>query len=115
VRRPLARKSLMGAVAVSLSVALSASVGVAAPERINKAPKLPTLPAPQPTDLGLEGTRSIPAAGSATDGMWITLSRGDAGNSRTRIKMPVLEGSPLMADWNGDGVATPGVFAGGSG
>ena len=46
-------------------------------------------------------------------GLWITLSPGASGNSRTRVKMPISEGMPLLADWNGDGVATPGVFTAG--
>ena len=111
--RPSARRSLVGAVTLLVALGLSIPASTAAPDRINKAPSLPALPTPDRAELGVDTARSIPAAGSSAQGMWITLSQGAAGNSRTRIKMPVLEGSPLMADWNGDGVATPGVFSGG--
>lgn len=108
-----ARRSLVTvAVAAVASVLIASSVG-AAPERINKAPNLPTLPTPPRAELAASFERAIPAAGSATTGLWITLSRGTAGNSRTRVKMPPAPGTALMADWNGDGVATPGVFDGG--
>lgn len=113
VYRPSARRSLVGAVTLLVALGLSIPASTAAPDRINKAPSLPALPTPDRAELGVDTARSIPAAGSSAQGMWITLSQGAAGNSRTRIKMPVLEGSPLMADWNGDGVATPGVFSGG--
>ena len=113
MRPPWAWRGVLGAIAGMVSVVLVAPTGVAAPDRINKAPKLPSLPAPKPAALGVDGSRAIPAAGSAVEGMWITLSVGTAGKSRTRIKMPTTQGSPLMADWNGDGVATPGVFSDG--
>lgn len=96
-----------------VGLGLTAPVGVAAPERINKAPNLPDLPTPGGVDVGVAQPRSIPAVGSAVNGLWITLSTSPAGNSRTRVKMPTTQGMPLLADWNGDGVATPGVFAAG--
>ena len=101
------------ALAAVATVAMPPDTGFAAPERINKAPNLPALPAPDPTEVGVAKTRSIPAVGSTTLGLWITLSPSSVGNSRTRMKMPVTDGRPLMADWNGDGVSTPGVFAAG--
>ena len=85
----------------------------AAPDRITKAPNLPTLPTPPRVELGVPEPRSIPAVGSAIKGLWISLSRGPSGDSRTRIKMTPSAGVPLLADWNGDGVATPGVFVDG--
>ena len=103
----------MTSLVVATSLALLAPQSAAAPERINKAPKLPTLPTPSSAEIGVAQPRSIPAVGSAVNGLWITLSPGASGNSRTRVKMPISEGMPLLADWNGDGVATPGVFAAG--
>jgi len=66
-------------------VASLGSSATAAPDRINKAPNLPTLPTPPRAELGADTQRSIPALGSATSGLWITLSRGRSGNSRTRV------------------------------
>jgi len=107
---------LVACVAVGSVVALTAGLitpVAAAPDRINKAPNLPDLPTPGRADLGVDQSRSIPGLGSAASGLWITLSRSRTGNSRTRVKMPPAQGTPLLADWNGDGVATPGVFSDG--
>lgn len=101
---------------LSLSLALVfplAATAHAAPEGINKAPNLPDLPTPARAELAADKPRSIPGLGNTQSGLWITLSRGRSGNSRTRVKMPPVQGTPLLADWNGDGVATPGVFSDG--
>ncbi len=111
--RPSARRSLGLVLATSIALALPIPQAATAPERVNKAPALPTLPTPSAAEIGVAQPRSVPAAGSAVNGLWITLSPGASGNSRTRVKMPTSEGMPLLADWNGDGVATPGVFSAG--
>lgn len=105
------RTALVAALMVGLaSLALPAK---AAPDRIIKAPNLPGLPTPPRVDLGEPRLRALPALGSASEGLWMTVSRGPSGDSRTRVKMPTSTGIPLMADWNGDGVATPGLFVDG--
>ena len=106
---------LHGAAAVAAAVMLAGVVTpvAAAPDKIAKAPPLPDLPTPGRALIGIEQPRAIPALGNPTAGLWMSVSRSRTGNSRTRVKMPVTQGVPLMADWNGDGVATPGVFTGG--
>ena len=106
---------LHGAAAVAAAVMLAGGVTpvAAAPDKIAKAPPLPDLPAPGRALIGIEQPRAIPALGNSTAGLWMSVSKSRTGNSRTRVKMPVTQGVPLMADWNGDGVATPGVFTGG--
>jgi hypothetical protein len=54
--------------------------------------------------------RNIPGAGSATMGVWVTKSSNAAGGSTTRISMPTGSGTALLADWNGDGIATAGKY-----
>ena len=105
---------LRGAAAMAAALMLAGVVSpvAAAPDKIAKAPPLPDLPTPGRALIGVEEPRAIPALGSPTAGLWISISRSRTGNSRTRVKMPVTQGVPLMADWNGDGVATPGVFTG---
>ena len=53
---------------------------------------------------------SIPAAGNPGSGTWVTWASGVDGTSRTRMDLPEGEGTALMADWNGNGVATPGRY-----
>ena len=59
------------------------------------------------------GPHSIPASGSTVSGQWNLWSPSTRGTSRSTISMPANGGTPLLADWNGDGVATPGRYAGG--
>lgn len=109
----LSRGSRRPAVLASLiTAALFASMTpvTAAPDRIAKAPQLPALPTPPRVDLGVSQPRAIPAVGNASEGLWLSFSRGPSGDSRTRVTMPASAGVPLLADWNGDGVATPGVY-----
>ena len=53
---------------------------------------------------------SIPAAGNPANGMWVTWAGGVDGTSRTRMDLPKGEGIALMADWDGNGVASPGRY-----
>ncbi len=107
--RSLRRPALLASL-ITATILLSATQVNAAPDRIAKAPSLPELPTPPRVELGEPEPRSIPAVASASDGLWLSLSRGAVGDSRTRVKMPPSDGVPLLADWNGDGVATPGVY-----
>ncbi len=56
---------------------------------------------------------SIPAAGNPISGIWVTWAGGVDGTSRTRMDLPKGEGIALMADWDGNGVATPGRYMAG--
>lgn len=53
---------------------------------------------------------SIPAAGNATSGVWVSWAAGSDGTSRTRMDLPKGEGVPLMADWDGNGKTDLGVY-----
>jgi len=56
---------------------------------------------------------SIPAAGNPASGVWTSWAAGTQGTSRTRMDLPKGEGVALMADWDGNGVATPGRYMNG--
>ena len=56
---------------------------------------------------------SIPAAGNPMSGIWMSWAAGTSGTSRTRMDLPKGEGVALMADWDGNGVATPGRYMNG--
>ncbi len=57
---------------------------------------------------------SIPAAGNATSGVYVTYAPGSDGTSRTKMDLPQASGTALLGDWNGDGVATPGRYTDGA-
>lgn len=74
----------------------------------------PAPPLPRPAGVASSGSRaesrSVPAAGSVTTGSW-TVWTGTRGRSTaTKMSMPPATGRPLLGDWNGDGVATPGYY-----
>ena len=54
---------------------------------------------------------NIPASGSTVSGTWTVWSPGPQGTSKATITMPANGGIPLLADWNGDGVSTPGRYS----
>lgn len=80
---------------------------------VDPAPALPSLP--RVTDAtGRKATsRSVPAAGSVTTGSWTVWSGGYGGEAGTVLTVPPAAGVPLLGDWNGDGVATPGRYEAG--
>ena len=63
-----------------------------------------------PKNRGSANTTSIPAAGNTATGVFLTYAPGREGTSRTKMELPPTAGAPLLADWNGDGVATPGRY-----
>lgn len=107
-RSGVSRVGLVGAMFGALLLTTLAPATAA--DRIRQAPTLPNLPTPPKVQLALDEPRSIPAQGNATTGQWSTLGPAGSGNSITRMTMEPAPGIPLLADWNGDGVATPGVF-----
>lgn len=68
------------------------------------------LPQVKSTKLGKDAGHSIPAVGSAVSGVWTTKSSSSTGSSLTKVTLPAGSGTALLADWNGDGVATPGKY-----
>jgi hypothetical protein len=69
-----------------------------------------TTAAPKPKPDKAFAAQSVPAAGSAATGSWVVWTTASGRSSATTMKMPGGVGVPLLADWNGDGVATPGRY-----
>ena len=94
--------------------ATPAAAGSARPAQVAPAP-----PLPKPAGLRVSDQRthddpvSVPAAGSAATGQWTIWTGGAGGSTQTTISLPPGGGRPLLADWNGDGVATPGRYEAG--
>ncbi len=97
---------------VALVVAAGLLVAAGPPAAALSAADLPRPPGV--SDSGSSATsRSVPAAASTTTGSW-TVWTGRPGRSTvTRMSMPPVTGRPLLGDWNGDGVATPGYYEAG--
>lgn len=100
-------------ITVITTVAVTVAMSVTAPVTLfpiasgNAGPK-----AQKPKAItAAKGAHSIPASGSTVSGEWITWSPSPAGASKASVFMPAIGGTPLLADWNGDGVATPGRFS----
>ncbi|MDO8733399.1 MAG: hypothetical protein Q7L55_12655 [Actinomycetota bacterium] len=77
--------------------------------KILQAPGLPALPS-----VGKYVTRanpaSVPAAASLATGQFIVGSGPRMQAASIHSSASVGSGTPLMADWNGDGIATPGRY-----
>ena len=88
--------------------------GAAVVDRIDKAPPLPALRAVTAVP-GAANPQAVPATGSVSTGQWTvwTVVPGNR-STATTMSMPPGGGTPLLADWNGDGVATPGRYENGS-
>ena len=84
-----------------------------APRAVDRAPALPRLPGVPDSRAGRVMPGSVPAAASATTGSWLIWSSGYGREAGTIISLPPAGGVPLLADWNGDGVATPGRYEAG--
>ena len=100
-------------VASLLPLAQPAAEAVAPAAGIQQAPRLPAT----------AGVRSIPAAGTgrsvpagATPGTGSYVVYGPVGGAPalTTITLPAAAGTPLMGDWDGDGLMTPGRYDNGS-
>ncbi|MFM7148092.1 MAG: hypothetical protein ACKOW5_17410, partial [Actinomycetales bacterium] len=87
-------------------VGAAAAVGT----QISPAPRLPNLPAVPsslaPRDHGV----SIPASATAAGGTWVLGNGERMPVARTVVTLPPAGGTALLADWNGDGLATPGRY-----
>jgi hypothetical protein len=98
---------------LALATSAGATVPTAAPH-IDPAPRLPRLPVVTGSTVGAkEVPRSVPAAASVATGGWQIWSTGYGRLSGTEIMMPPAAGTPLLGDWNGDGVDTPGRYEAG--
>lgn len=119
-RRTASRALLSAATAVAVVAAgLAAAPGTTAaatkgPDgqpRPRPAPTLPTLPdVPSRWSRGDVLPLSVPAAASTATGVWVVWGVGSRRRVGTEVHLPAGSGVPLLADWNGDGVATPGRY-----
>ena len=79
-----------------------------------KAPSLPTLPdVPSKWRKGKITPLSIPGAASVARGTWLTWPPGSKRRTGVEVRLPAAAGTPLMGDWNGDGMLTPGRYEAG--
>lgn len=110
-RSRTARRSRLRLLVIAVS-ALSV-VGLGAPAQASSkmlpAPDLPSLPS-----VGKLATRahpvSVPAAGNLATGSFLVGSGPRMPAALVRSNAASATGTPLMADWNGDDVATPGRY-----
>lgn len=80
-------------------------------DRIEPVPDLPPIGTiPSRTGKATTAFRSTPAEASPKSGKWVTWAGLDSQPATTVVTMATASGIPLLADWNGDGVATPGRF-----
>ncbi len=93
------------------STAAPAATGALAPAQVSPAPALPPVAGLETSDQRTHAEpASVPAAGSVSTGRW-TIWTGRSGQStETTLSLPPGGGRPLLADWNGDGIATPGRY-----
>ncbi len=104
--RPLVSLILTGVV-VAVGPVLAHQAAAA---QISPAPNLPRLPA-VPATLGpRDHGVSIPASATAAGGTWVLGNGEKMPLARTVITLPSAGGTALLADWNGDGLATPGRY-----
>lgn len=105
---------VVGAVALT-ALASAPAAAELAPDgkpRVQAVPRLRALP--QVVDVKASTLpRSVPAAANIATGRWITWSNGLGRDAGTIIELPPAAGIPLMGDWNGDGIATPGRYENG--
>ena len=100
-------------VASALPLASPAALAVAPAAGIQKAPRLPQAAGVRqtaPTGTG----RSVPAAAAPGTGSFIVYGAVGGAPALTTITLPAASGTPLMGDWDGDGLMTPGRFDAGS-
>lgn len=75
----------------------------------------PRLPSPPTVTASTEHTNiSVPVISDIAKGSWVTYGPVGGAAAKTTLKLPAANGIPLMGDWNGDGLMTPGYYAGGS-
>ncbi|MDA3022460.1 MAG: hypothetical protein O2943_07360 [Actinomycetota bacterium] len=96
-----------------------AAIGSGAPiagavASIDKAPALPGIAQVTSSGTGKPATpRSVLAAAALGTGVFTIFSGVGTPRARTVVTLPVAGGTPLLADWDGDGLATPGRYEAG--
>ena len=116
-RRP--GPSVLGAWLAAAALITVAMVGAApgAEAAIKPVPRLPTLarlPAGAPANgAKAPRARSVPAWGNVAKGQWVVGSAVAFPLAQTHVSTNPSDGAALLADWDGDGLATPGRYAAG--
>ena len=90
-----------------------AGVAPTAPDAAALRAVTPPLSVPEVAAGAGGATRAVPGWATLGAGSWITGSPVGFPAQRTEVVVPG-EGLPLWADWDGDGLATPGRYAGGT-
>ncbi len=103
----------LSALAVGTLASAPSAGAPAGTPTVDRVPRLPRLPDAPETGKGRVIARSVPAAGSVSSGEWTVWSSGGGRQAGTTMSMPPAAGVPLLGDWNGDGVATPGRYEAG--
>ena len=103
----------LGTLASTPSTGAPGTGAPAAQPQVDRAPRLPRLPDVSESGKGRVIARSVPAAASVASGEWTVWAGGGGRLAGTTMSMPPAGGIPLLGDWNGDGVATPGRYEAG--
>ena len=113
-RRVVATMSVAAMLATTLATAAVAGTGAStAVPSVDQAPRLPRVPSVPDGTVGKGAPQSVPAAASVSTGEWRVWTGGFGREAGTLMSMPPAGGVPLLGDWNGDGVATPGRYEAG--
>ncbi len=103
--------TLLTAVPGQAAAPASPLLGPDGQPRVARAPALPALPdVPSAWPTGKVTPLGVPAAASAARGVWTVWDEGSGRRAGQQVSMPPAAGTPLLGDWNGDGVATPGRY-----
>lgn len=111
-------------VVTSVAVGMVHGPAAAVPERQvayaeARASITPAPPLPDPAQLVRDDERTratavaVPASGATSTGQWTVWTGAPGRPTTTVMSMPPAGGLPLLGDWNGDGVATPGRYESG--
>ncbi|CAB4663620.1 unannotated protein [freshwater metagenome] len=97
------------AVTTAAALVLTLAPADAAPTKVLPAPGLPT---PQLVSKYVirKNIVSVPAAGNLGTGAFVVGSSPNMRAASIHSTAATSSGTPLMADWNGDGIATPGRY-----
>ena len=111
--RPTLASLLVGALVAAV---VPSSAQATQPEVRGSAKVMPAPSMPAPAALKQSTTKrakpiAVPAAGNTASGVFDIYSGVGRQLSHTAIAMPAAEGVPLLADWNGDGIRTPGRYS----
>ncbi|MHB1164340.1 MAG: hypothetical protein ACYC3K_03770 [Candidatus Nanopelagicales bacterium] len=108
--RSMNRPAVRAGVVLSVLMLAATMLPALGAQAVEPAPRLPALPTVPDSGRIPATSRSVPAAGSAATGRWTAWSGGVGRSAGTVMSMVPGGGVALLADWNGDGLATPGRY-----